>query len=132
MSPLVITIIIVAILLFMGLIFWTQSKRSKISESDQKKFRTNWTHILKETPKNAVLEADKLLDQALKLKGYTGNLGEKMKKANTLFSDRNGVWNAHKLRNRIAHELNIQVSEKESRYALAQFKKALNDLGIKL
>ena len=55
-----------------------------------------------------------------------------MKKAGQLFSDRNGIWSAHKLRNRIAHELDVKVSEKETRTALTQFKKALRDLGIKL
>jgi hypothetical protein len=127
-----ITVITIGLLIFIGLIFWTQSKRSKINPATQQKFQKHWHAILKSDPKTAILDADKLLDQALKLKGYTGTLGEKMKKAGQLFSDRNGIWSAHKLRNRIAHELDVKVSEKETRTALTQFKKALRDLGIKL
>ncbi|MBT5016136.1 hypothetical protein HN748_04760 [Candidatus Peregrinibacteria bacterium] len=134
-SSILITVVIILLILFIGLIFWTQNKRSRISPQELKKFQNHWQGILKEiksSPKNAVLEADKLLDQALKLKNYTGSLGEKMKKAGPLFSDRNGVWGAHKLRNRIAHELNIKVSDFEAKKALGQFKTALRDLGIKL
>ena|SRR3989338_4069176 len=126
-----VTIIIIGILIFMGLIFWVQSKRQKISKSAQKKIHTHWSRLPKE-PTHAILEADKILDEALKLKGYSGNLGEKLKQANGLFSSENNVWAAHKLRNRIAHELNINISENEAKTALNRFKQALKDLGFKL
>ena len=126
-----VTSIVIGILMFMGLIFWVQSNRQKISESARKKIHTHWIRLPRE-PKHAVLEADKILDEALKLKGYSGNLGEKLKQAGGLFSNENNVWAAHKLRNRIAHELNIKISENEAKTALHRFKQALNDLGFKL
>ncbi|HPF30733.1 MAG TPA: hypothetical protein PLO25_00245 [Candidatus Saccharibacteria bacterium] len=76
-----------------------------------------------------VIEADKLLDFALKESGYGGNtMSERMKKANKIFSDRNGVWQAHKLRNRIVHEPEIKTTYDEVRYAINCVKKALKDL----
>ncbi len=135
MNTILITAVIVLIILFIGLIFWTQSKRSKFSSQDLKRFKKHWNKILKEThsnPKGAILEADKLLDEALKLKGFHGSLGEKMKKANSIFSNRNGIWDAHKLRNRIAHELNVNISKQETETAIRQFKQALRDLGLQL
>lgn len=126
-----ITIITLVLLIFIGLIFWTQSKRNKISEKDQKRIQKHWKN-LPTNAKNAILEADKILDEGLKLRGYKGSLGEKLKKAGPLFTNQNNVWSAHKLRNRIAHELNITISAGESKRALGQFRQALKDLGFKL
>jgi len=121
------------LVLFAGLLFLTNKKRHRISAHDQKQLQAEWQRALNElsiNPKGSVLEADKLLDHALTLKGYSGTLGEKLKKANAVFSSINDVWRAHKLRNRIAHELNIHISQGEANQALSYFKKALQDLGI--
>ena len=78
----------------------------------------------------SVLNADKLVDQALRDRGIKGQtMGERMKNAVNLFSDRNGIWTAHKLRNNIAHEQDAVVTYEEARYALRSFKIALKDLG---
>ncbi len=78
----------------------------------------------------AVLNADKLVDQALKDRGINGEtMGERMKNSVKLFSDINGVWSAHKLRNKIAHETDAVVNYEEAKYALVNFKRALKDLG---
>jgi hypothetical protein len=78
----------------------------------------------------SVLNADKLVDQALRELGLPGEtMGEKLKNSPKKFSDINSLWLAHKLRNRIAHETNVVVGYDEARYALASFKKALKDLG---
>lgn len=78
----------------------------------------------------AVLNADKLVGQALSDLGVKGEtMGEKMKNAKTTFSDNNGIWNAHKLRNKIAHDTDVYISYDEAKRALANFRKALKDLG---
>jgi predicted RNase H-related nuclease YkuK (DUF458 family) len=56
-------------------------------------------------------------------------MAERMKSGATLFSNRNNVWLAHKLRNRIAHETDVRVSYDDARYALSYFKQALKDVG---
>lgn len=77
-----------------------------------------------------ILNADKLVDQALRERGIRGEtMGERMKNSASLFSDRNGIWTAHKMRNTIAHETNANISYNDARYALASYKKALQDLG---
>ena len=78
----------------------------------------------------AILNADKLLDMALRERGASGvNLGERLKNNPKLFKDLNGVWAAHKLRNRIAHEHDMKVSKQATQGALRSFKAALTDLG---
>lgn len=78
----------------------------------------------------AVLNADKIVDQALREIGFLGEtMGERMKTAEKKFSNNNAIWAAHKLRNEIAHETDTVVSYDEAKVALASFKKALKDLG---
>lgn len=78
----------------------------------------------------AVIEADKLLDHALKEKNFSGkSMGERMKSANTSLVNRNDVWEAHKLRNKLVHEQDVKLGKKQAKVALAAFKKALKGLG---
>ncbi len=105
-------------------------RKPKFSESDRQRFREHWQKIRGQADfKHAVMDADKLLDSVLTRKGYAGSMGEKLSKAEALFSNIDAVWSAHKLRNRLAHELNVSLSDREARMALSQFEKALTDLG---
>lgn len=77
-----------------------------------------------------ILQADKLVEQAMKDLGINGNtMADRLKSAANKFSDLNKLWSAHKLRNNIAHEVGFKVSYEDARYALASFKRALKDLG---
>lgn len=123
-------LIVASAAFFLILIF---RRKRKIAEGEEAFIRNQWRIIGKgQNPKNDIIEADKLLDFALKQYGYTGSLGEKLKKAEKLFSDINGVWLAHKMRNKFAHEINFHPSELEFRAALEHFRKALLDLKIRL
>ncbi len=83
-------------------------------------------------PTLKLVEADKILDEALRLLGYAGSLGEKLKAAGPRFRDINGVWWAHKLRNRAVHDLTSAPSKEEIERALGIFRTALADLGAKI
>jgi hypothetical protein len=78
----------------------------------------------------AIFEADKLLDHALKNRGYPGEtMGERLKSARSSFMNNDAVWQAHKLRNRLAHEQNVQLNGFSTDQALRGFRAALKDLG---
>jgi hypothetical protein len=78
----------------------------------------------------AVLEADKLLDHALKHRGYAGQtMGDRLKSARGSFMNNDAVWQAHKLRNRLAHEQNVPINSLTVDQALRGLKAALKDLG---
>jgi len=104
---------------------------------DVEKYRLRWLGIEKQlTRENSanlsmvVLEADKLLDQALRERGIKGEtMGERMKIAKDTWSNANAVWTAHKLRNQIAHESGVVVGYDDARRALGAFKQALKDIG---
>lgn len=78
----------------------------------------------------AVFEADKLLDSALKHRGFAGEtMGERLKSAHRAFMNTDAVWRAHKLRNRLAHEQNVSLNTAQAAEALRSFKAALKDVG---
>jgi len=79
-------------------------------------------------PARRVVEADIVLDYALKELGYEGPLGEKLKEVGARFSNLDDVWKAHKFRNRIAHEPGITVSDKEAERVLSVLEKAIREL----
>lgn len=90
--------------------------------------------LVNNDPKHAVVEADKLLEYALcnqRPKKRKMSLGDALKRqGEKLFTDINGVWRVHKLRNRIVHELGFEITEKDANSALAVFKQALADVGV--
>ncbi|HEU5121458.1 MAG TPA: hypothetical protein VFT59_01320 [Candidatus Saccharimonadales bacterium] len=126
-------ILIVGVLLIVVI---TLTKRSPVG-LDVEKYRSRWLQVegsLKRDEQSsyhlAILNADKLLDQALRDRGIKGEtMGERMKTARGTWSNANAVWTAHKLRNQIAHETDIQISYDDTRRALAAFKQALRDVG---
>jgi hypothetical protein len=78
----------------------------------------------------AVIDADKLLDDALKRSHYKGKtMGERLVGAQRDISDNDGVWFGHKLRNRLVHESNVKLTEKIVKEALVGIRVALKDLG---
>jgi hypothetical protein len=104
---------------------------------DVEKYRTKWLSIENHFKRDeessyhlCILNADKLLDQALREHGVRGNtMGERMKSAGASWSNANAIWTAHKLRNQIAHEPDVRITYDTARYALASFKQALKDVG---
>lgn len=127
--PYIIAFVVVDLVVL--IIVLVRLQKRKFLAADREAFRRSWQKIRSESDlKHAVMDADKLLDLVLAKKGYVGSLGDKLKAAAPLFGDLDGVWSAHKLRNRLAHELHTETGDREARTALSQFERALNDLGI--
>lgn len=131
---------IIALIAFLALdlvlVLWVffRRRRKIFSQKELTYIRSHWIRIIDSFDshrREAILDADKLLDYALSRQGFEGTVADKLKKSGYRFSDLNGLWRAHKLRNQIAHELG-DTDKEEAKKALAQFKKALNDLGAKL
>lgn len=127
-----------AILIVGGLLFvFVSLSRNNPRALDVDKFRSRWMSIetkLKRDDENSyvvcVMEADKLLDQALREKGLAGKtMAERMKQCQGKWTNGNGVWAAHKLRNRLAHETDVRIDYERSRQALVAFKQGLKDIG---
>lgn len=131
--PMLVILVIVGAVL-MVILTLTKGKSGLL---DQAKYRTAWLKIENGLDKSneatyqfAVLAADRLVDQALKEIGVDGKtMGDRLKNSKKYFSDVNKVWEAHKVRNQIAHEVDAKINTLGLKRALAIFKKALKDLG---
>ena len=126
------------ILVVACIMLWLMFRMHQSSNTlNVEKYRKRWLEIEQIVDKNdqrscqfAIIEADKMLDIALKESGVRGDtMGERLKTASDKWSDRNGVWTAHKLRNQIVHEAGVTVGYDTTRRTLASFKKALKDMG---
>lgn len=80
--------------------------------------------------KFAIIAADALIERILDLAGYHGeNLGDRLKKIESSDLDSlNDLWEAHKIRNRIAHEASYRLSLEDSARAISCFEKTLKEL----
>ena len=127
-----------AILIFGGLLFAVISFTKNNSRSlDQDKFRTRWMRLESQLQRDneasytvCIFEADKLLDQALRERGLNGKtMADRMKQYQGKWTNGNGVWAAHKLRNKLAHESDVRIDYERTRQALGAFKQGLKDVG---
>ena len=84
----------------------------------------------KQTWKDAVIEADKLLDNALKQRHYKGKtMGERLVSAQHELTKNDMVWYSHKLSNKISND-EVEVSKAQVKKSLLGFWLALKDLGV--
>jgi hypothetical protein len=94
------------------------------------------SHSTSENPndwKLAIIEADIILDDALKQKGFPGtSLGERLKNVapqqlNTL----QDAWEAHKVRNRIAHDgADFVLTKRIAQETINRYQKVFSELGV--
>jgi hypothetical protein len=80
----------------------------------------------------AIVEADNLLDDALKNAKFKGKTtGERLVAAQRVLTSNDTVWVGHKLRNRISQDdVDVRkLKKKDMVIALAGFRQALRDLG---
>lgn len=79
---------------------------------------------------DAIVNADHLLDEALKKRRFRGrSMGERLVKAQRLFTDNDGVWFGHKLRNKIDADPTAKLKESEVKQALIGIRQGLKDIG---
>lgn len=137
MDPMIAVFVFVAVLIVAAIVFVivTGGFSFRKHALDTQKYRSRWLSIEQQLKKAepatyqlCVLNADKLLDHALRELGTKGQtMGERMKV--TKWTNVHAVWGAHKLRNQIAHEADVSIGYDEARRALAGFKQGLKDVG---
>ncbi|MGE5299296.1 MAG: hypothetical protein ACM3KF_04630 [Acidobacteriota bacterium] len=107
------------------------------SQLNVQRYQTKWLEIENSVTRDnaaswqlAIMNADKLLDQALRERRFRGQtMGERMKSAQKTWKNANHVWGAHKIRNQLAHEVNANVTYDITLRSLSAFKQGLKDLG---
>lgn len=129
-----------ALVLIIIAIIWLKNKLARpelygISREDVQK---RWQKIIATSNMNgdmglklAIIEADNLLDAALKSLVMPGDtLGERLKVACYKYPKLKNVWWAHKLRNNLVHDHSFHLRGGEAKRALTEFEKALKELKV--
>ena len=129
--PLVVAVIgVLAVLLIAT--WFTRRRPGKLN---QEHFAARWQELQglcadKATWPLAVINADKLVDDALKKLHYKGKtMGERLVSAQHDLTSNDTVWYGHKLRNKLVHEEYNLTNRKDVKDALLGFLQALRDLG---
>ncbi len=99
-----------------------------------------WTqvqsHISSSNPNDwrlAIIEADIMLDKVLTNAGYAGNsIGDKLKSASTTtFATLQDAWDAHLIRNKIAHEGgDFILTERIAKEAIIKYQRVFTEFGV--
>ncbi|QQG46179.1 MAG: hypothetical protein HYY55_04465 [Candidatus Niyogibacteria bacterium] len=114
-------------------------KQVSFEDEQRRANRRKWDAIIKkaETAGSrgypmAIIEADILLEDVMGRMGFLGkNLAERLRSlAPGELPSSNSVWEAHKLRNKIAHEPDFHPSREETTRTLGAYKKALEELKV--
>ena len=132
MSAEVLIAVIGAAVALLGVISFFIKRPKK--ELNREYYRTKWKDLQKlcakiDTWPLAIIQADSLLDEALKKKHFRGKtMGERLVSAQRSLTNNDGVWYGHKLRNQLVHEPAMQLREKDVKHALIGFGQALRDL----
>ncbi len=99
------------------------------------KFIAQWRELqgLCRDPKTwpeALVEADKLLDRALKKRRFKGKtMGERLVAAQRFITDNDDMWDAHNLVKKLVSNPESKLKESDVKQALISFREALKDLG---
>lgn len=94
------------------------------------------THIASDHPndwKLAIIEADIMLDETLKKAGYAGaSLGERLKSISpTQFNSLDAAWQAHKVRNQVAHGgTDFVLTRRMADETITQYRQVFSELGV--
>lgn len=129
-------IVFVIVVLFILITNLQKSNRSK--NIDKQYFKKKWEEIEKAVDmrsemgyKMAIIEADKLLDDAFKKLMIAGStMGERLKVIIYKYPNLRKVWEAHIIRNKISHESNFKLYDSTAKRAIGIYKDALKEIGI--
>lgn len=93
-------------------------------------------HLAEDNPNSwriAIIEADIFLEETLNDAGYVGNtIGDKLKTANPAsFTTIQDAWEAHKVRNEIAHAgSDFVLTKKIAQETLVRFERVFREFGV--
>lgn len=102
---------------------------------NKEKYTSRWRDIQglckdKASWSQAIIEADQLLDLALRKRKFKGSSpGERLVSAQHNFTNNEGVWFAHNLYKKLIASPNSRLKEDDVKKALTYFRQALRDLG---
>jgi hypothetical protein len=100
---------------------------------------TRWNAIVKRAGSNppqsyslAIIDADKLTDEALKRLGFQGeHMADRLEHLNSMnMRTLEALWRVHRLRNELVHAPDFEISDVDAREVLEVYQRFLKELGV--
>jgi len=114
--------------------------KEELEEEALEKKNDRWQrvieHVNSDNPsdwKQAIIEADIMLEEYLRTAGYHGDsIGDMLKAVEPgEIQNIEAAWDAHKVRNRIAHDGgDFQLTDREAKRVVALFEQVFREVGI--
>lgn len=127
-------VIVLSVSLIVTVVFWFAYRRIPKSVNPNR-FANRWQELQsycrdKTTWPQAILTADKLLDEVLKRRKFKGSsMGERMVSAQRYFTNNDDLWFAHNLCKKLKADAQMKLKEDDVKEALVGFRQGLRDLG---
>lgn len=129
------TLILLAVIAFFGSIIALVVYRRVPKKLNVDKYLDDWKELQafcrdKNTWSQALIDADKLLDKALRRRKFKGkSMGERMVSAQRMINNNDQLWFAHNLAKKVIADPAMKLKEADVKMALIGFRQALKDLG---
>lgn len=115
-----------------GIFLLWKFRPRKLDEKTIQKFSFKIDQTRGKDPEHAIIQIHKLFILALKEMSPASLPAARMiKRHQKRFSEVSQIWKFHRLRNQLAHEIGIKVTEKDAEKARQVFINALRELGKK-
>lgn len=142
------SVIFIAVFIVLAIFFFRKAKRIRASVFNRAEktlaarpevVSEHWQGVLEHLNsanesewKLAIIEADKLVDDLLVQKGCEGeSMAERMSLlTKEELQSLDLLWEAHKIRNRIAHKLDFKINRNEALKVISYYEEALKDLQV--
>lgn len=124
-----------AVLVLLVIVLFGSKLRRKPKNLNIARYHARWQEVQalcksQNTWPLAIINGDKLLDDALKARRFKGKtMGERLVSAQRDLTDNDSVWLGHKLRNKLVHEETPALKKNQVMKVLTGFRQALKDLG---
>lgn len=121
---------------------WAEFRKAShsVKAEDVPRTQLRWNRVLEHANSTdehqwrlAILEADIMLNELLDVQGYRGEtMAEKMKQVpRTQFNSIDDAWEAHRMRNRVAHEgANLQLDERTKNHVINLYQRVFKEFGL--
>ena len=130
MDGLLIALVVAALVIGALLIIFIQLTSRGHQKLDREMYRKVWRAIQHGAKAGGSDGLQMAIVKAMRDCGVAGTtMGDRLKARKGDWTDENGLWAAHKLRNQIAHETNVKLTAQSFRRAMTSFEQALKDLG---
>jgi hypothetical protein len=115
--------------------FYKKRRKTHVKQLDTELYTKKWKALQKncatrKTWPQAIVDADNLLDEALRQRKFKGKTtGERLVAAQHTLTENEDIWFSHKMRDSIVKEDVRRLKKQDILDALSGFRQALKDLG---